>query len=87
MSPRAQERLGEAMALPVKDRADLGAELLTSLDTAATEDPAEVEAAWAEEIARRARRVISGESVGIPWDEVRRRAEAALRRQGTRAFG
>jgi putative addiction module component (TIGR02574 family) len=68
------------MALPVKERADLAAELLASLDDAAGEDPAEVEAAWAEEIERRARRVISGESVGIPWDEVRRRAEAALRR-------
>lgn len=79
MSPRAQELFREAMALPVKERADLAAELLASLDEAAAEDPAEVEAAWAEEIERRARRVISGESVGIPWDEVRRRAEAALR--------
>ena len=79
MSPRAQELFREAMALPVKERADLAAELLASLDDTAAEDPAEVEAAWAEEIERRARRVISGKSGGIPWDEVRRRAEAALR--------
>jgi putative addiction module component (TIGR02574 family) len=81
MSPRAQELFREAMALPVKERADLAAELLASLDEATAEDPAEVEAAWSEEIERRARLVISGESVGIPWDEVRRRAEAGLRRE------
>ena len=81
MSPRAQELLREAMTLPVKERADLAAELLASLDDAASEDPAEVEAAWAAEIERRARRVMTGETAGIPWEDVRRRAEAALRRK------
>ena len=81
MSPRAQELLREAMALPVKERADLAAELLASLDDAAAEDPVEVEAAWAAEIERRARRVMTGETAGIPWDDVRRRAEAELRRK------
>jgi hypothetical protein len=51
------------------------------LDEAAAADPAEVEAAWAEEIERRARRAIAGETTGIPWDDVRRRAEAELRRR------
>ena len=81
MSPRAQELLREAMALPVKERADLAAELLASLDDAASADPAEVEAAWAAEIERRARRVMTGETAGIPWEDVRRRAEADLRRK------
>ena len=81
MSPRAQELLREAMALPVKERADLAAELLASLDDAAAEDPAEVEAAWTAEIERRARRVMTGETPGIPWEDVRRRAEADLRRK------
>lgn len=81
MSPRAQELLREAMALPVKERADLAAELLASLDDAAAEDAAEVEAAWAAEIERRARRVIAGETAGIPWEDVRRRAESDLRRR------
>ena len=81
MSLRAQELLRDAMALPVKERADLAAELLASLDDAAAEDPAEVEAAWAAEIERRARRVMAGETGGIPWEDVRRRAEAELRRK------
>lgn len=51
----------------------MAAELLASLDEAPAEDPAEVEAAWAKEIERRARRVMSGESAGQPWEEVRSR--------------
>ena len=81
MSPRAQELLRDAMALPVKERADIAAELLASLDDAAAEDPSEVEAAWAAEIERRARRVMTGETAGIPWEDVRRRAEAELPRR------
>jgi putative addiction module component (TIGR02574 family) len=79
MSPRAQELLREALALPVNERADVAAQLLASLDDAAVDDPAEVEAAWAAEIERRARRVLAGESAGVPWQDVRRRAEEELR--------
>ena len=81
MSPSAQELLRDAMALPVKERADLAAELLASLDDASPEDSAEVEAAWAAEIERRARRVMTGETAGISWEDVRRGAEAELRRR------
>jgi putative addiction module component (TIGR02574 family) len=81
MTDRAQELLREALTLPVNERADVAAELLASLDEAAVENPAEVEAAWAAEIEKRARRVIGGESAGVPWEDVRRRAEAELRKQ------
>lgn len=81
MSSRAQELLREALTLPIAERADVAAELLASLDEAEAENPAEVEAAWAAEIERRARRILSGESAGLPWEDVRRRAEAALRKQ------
>ena len=81
MTSRAQEVLREALALPVDERADVAAELLASLDDAGSEDPAEVEAAWAAEIEQRARRVMSGESQGIPWEDVRARAEAELRKR------
>ena len=73
MTSRAQELLREALTLPVEERADVAAELLASLDEAPVEDLAEVEAAWAREIERRARRVMSGESAGEPWEDVRAR--------------
>jgi putative addiction module component (TIGR02574 family) len=81
MPSRAQEVLREALALPLEERADVAAELLASLDDAAAERPAEVEAAWATEIERRARRALSDESSGVAWDDVRRRAEAELRQR------
>jgi putative addiction module component (TIGR02574 family) len=79
MTSRAQDVLREALALPLDERAGVAAELLASLDAAAAERPAEVEAAWAVEIERRARRALADQPGGVPWDEVRRRAEAALR--------
>ena len=67
--------------MSLDERADVAAQLLASLDDAADDEPAEVEAAWAAEIERRARRVIAGETTGVPWEDVRRRAEAELRRR------
>jgi putative addiction module component (TIGR02574 family) len=81
MTSRAQQVLRDALELPVQERADVAAELLASLDDASVENQADVEAAWAAEIERRARRVIAGESTGIPWEDVRRRAEAEVRKR------
>jgi putative addiction module component (TIGR02574 family) len=78
MTSRAQDVLREALTLPLDERADVAAELLASLDEAAAERPADVEAAWASEIERRARRALADESGGVPWDDARRRAEAGL---------
>ena len=80
MTSRAEELLRAALELPVSERADVAARLLASLDDA-TEDPAEVEAAWAAEIERRARRVAANESAGVAWEDVRRHAEGDLRRR------
>ena len=80
MTSRAQELLREVLTLPIDERANVAAELLASLDDDAVDNPAEVEAAWAAEIEKRARRVIAGESAGIAWEDVRARAEAALRK-------
>ena len=81
MTSRAEELLREALTLPIAERADVAAELLASLDAAEADNVAEVEAAWAAEIERRARRAIAGESAGIPWEDVRQCAEAELRRR------
>ena len=78
MTDRAQELLRDALSLPVNERADVAAELLASLDEAPAQNPAQIEAAWAREIERRARRVMSGESVGGPWDDVRARVARRL---------
>ncbi len=79
MTSRAQDLLREALALPLDERAGVAAELLASLDEAATDRPADVEAAWAEEIERRARRALADPSGGTAWHDVRHRAEAELR--------
>lgn len=81
MTSRAQDVLREALALPLEERADVAAELLASLDDVAADRPADVEAAWAAEVERRARRAMADESGGVPWDDVRRRAEAELRKR------
>ena len=78
MTQRAKAVLNDALALPLNERADVAAELLASLDNSAPENPQEVEAAWAMEIERRARRVLSGESRGDPWDAVRERTARKL---------
>ncbi len=78
MTSRAQQLLREALTLPVEERADVAAELLASLDEAPPEDAAEVEAAWAREIEQRARRVMSGESTGEAWEDVRARVVQRL---------
>lgn len=78
MSQRAQALLQEALALPAAERADVAAELLASLDTPTTDDVAAVQAAWTQEIERRARRVLSGESAGEAWETVRERTARRL---------
>ena len=68
MSERAHKLLRDALGLPVQERADLIAELLSSLDGESDED---VEAAWAAEIERRARAALADPDGGEPWESVR----------------
>jgi putative addiction module component (TIGR02574 family) len=75
MGDAAKKLLHDALALPTEERAELAAELIASLDGPADPD---VEAEWAVEIERRAARVLSGESKGTPWEEVRRRIEREI---------
>lgn len=78
MTSRAQELLRDALALPADERADVAAELLASLDRPTPTAATAVEAMWAREIERRARRVMDGESAGEPWDDVRKRVVRRL---------
>ncbi len=82
VSSQAQAVLADALRLPVRDRADVAAELLRSLDAEESEMPAEeVERLWAAEITRRAERAIRGESVGRDAEEVLEEVERQLRRR------
>jgi len=67
---RAETVLLEALKLSPQERADVAAELLSSLDDVPVAEAAEVERAWGAEIERRARRVLAGESKGVPWDKI-----------------
>ena len=74
----AEKILTEALSLPTQDRARVAAALLASLDEGKDDDADE---AWAVEIERRAERVLSGDSQGSPWSEVRERLIARLNRR------
>jgi broad specificity phosphatase PhoE len=78
MTEHAQSLLHEALALSAEERADLIAELLVSLEDAAVDEVATVEAAWAEELETRARRVLPGQVRGEEWTQVRARVRQAL---------
>lgn len=68
--------LEDALRLDVRERAELAAGLLASLDAESDDD---AEAAWAAEIEERAARARSGEDLGKPWPEVRDRLERDLK--------
>lgn len=77
MSERARKLLRDAMALPLSERATLVADLLASLDG---EAEADVEAAWALEIERRARQALENPDDDIAWETVRAELHAAPQR-------
>ena len=82
VTSKAQQVLREALSLPPRARADIAGTLLYSLDV---KDDPDIEAAWAVEIERRVNEVYSGEVSLIPWEQVRRRLRAGLRRAKTKA--
>lgn len=75
MTREVQELLQKALSLPDNERAELAGTLIESLDT--TVDP-DSDAAWQEEIARRASEVRSGKVATIPWEETQLKARTLL---------
>ena len=66
-----EELLEQALQLPADEREKIARALYESLaDEEDDEDPAEVEAAWAEEIKRRVEEIRNGTVEMIPADEV-----------------
>ena len=66
----------EALSLPVQQRAELAAQLLSSLDVLSE---AEIEPLWFQVAAQRAVEMDQGLSRRIPAEEVRRQAKALLK--------
>jgi putative addiction module component (TIGR02574 family) len=71
----AEKVLSEALTLDTRERAEIAAQLIASLDGEPDED---VEAAWAAEVDRRIREVEAGRAKLVPWGEVERRIEKEL---------
>ncbi len=68
--------LQKALALPDKERAELAGSLIASLDKIVDQD---AEAAWQQEIVRRAREVESGTVETVSWEEVEQKGRTLLR--------
>ena len=66
----------EALSLPVQQRAELAAQLLSSLDALSE---SEIEPLWLQEAAHRAAEMDQGLSERIPAEEVRQQANALLK--------
>ncbi|MBL4846750.1 MAG: addiction module protein [Planctomycetes bacterium] len=77
MTKAAQHVLDEALKLTAEERGALAHDLLVSLDGKPDQD---VDAAWAAEAERRARKLLSGEDPGHAWDEVCARLQAEFGR-------
>jgi putative addiction module component (TIGR02574 family) len=75
MSKDLTEVLRDASELSEQDRATLAGLLIDSLET---EADADVEEAWAAEIARRVAQLEAGEAKTVPWEEVRQRLRDRL---------
>ena len=84
MTDSTRDLLERVLALPLKDRAEVAARVLESLDEG-HEDPAAVERAWREEIGRRVREIREGKVKTVPSDDVFARARAMLSARRRRA--
>ncbi|NOK34693.1 addiction module protein [Corallococcus exercitus] len=70
--------LAQALRLSPDDRRRLAHELLDSLD--GDVDASDAEAAWGEEISRRAQEVLDGTAELVDWDDVRKQVTEELER-------
>jgi hypothetical protein len=66
MTGRATQLLRDVLELPTDERAAVVTELLASLDEAEPPAGEDMKAAWAEEIERRARRVLQASPRELP---------------------
>ena len=77
MTQAATELLNAVLALPEPDRSEVIESIEASIKT-----PAGLHPAWGPELRRRAAQLDSGEVVGVPYEEVRKRMLATLAAAG-----
>jgi putative addiction module component (TIGR02574 family) len=77
----ADRILHDALGLSEKERAEIAARLIESLDAGTGADANEIEEAWAIEIERRCAKLDARTSGTSDWDDVRRKIEADIRRR------
>ncbi len=70
MNEAAQKILSDALHLPDRERAELAASLIDSLDPSVDE---EYQQAWDSEVLRRVEELDNGAVTPVPWAEARRR--------------
>ena len=75
MTKPAEKVLSEALSLDTRERAEIAAQLIASLDGEPDED---VEAAWAAEVDRRIEEVEAGRARLVPWGDVEHRIEKEI---------
>jgi putative addiction module component (TIGR02574 family) len=75
VTQEAHELLQKALALPDNERAELAGNLISSLDTAVDMN---VDAAWQQEVARRAQEIESGKVKTVSWEQVRQKGRTLL---------
>ena len=75
-SMRSDELRSAALALSREERAKLAQDLIRSLDDSRDED---VDAAWVQEITRRAREIADGTVQPVDWEVARERIASRLR--------
>ena len=75
MTREVHELLKQALALPDEDRAELAGTLIASLDTTVEDN---VEAAWQQEITRRAADLQFGKLKTTSWNDVQEKARRLL---------
>lgn len=80
MTAQADALRSEVLALPEAARARLAVELLDSLDDRPVEaDQTEPDRIWADDAARRAQQIDSGEVTPDSWDDVLAKVDEARR--------
>jgi putative addiction module component (TIGR02574 family) len=76
MAPEARKLIAEALKLPVRERAELVVEILSTLDSEREDDGDAADTAWREEVRRRLAEIDAGRVEPLSWEAARRLIDA-----------